>query len=281
MASLKGIKQRINNVKSVEQLISAMDIIASTKLHKARAQLEGARPIYQGLKRISEEIGYHEEASKHPFYKSSEVKKSLYLVRTSDRGFAGAYNHNITQKVLEHIEAGGKNAEIIAIGQKGYEFFSRRDFNIACKITDVSDARMYHETEDISKFVLNLFLSGKVQEVFVCYTHFENVLKNIPTVEKLLPLPYSPREYYEELRKYEPDLMTYIEHTIPLYIHMSIFRAFSESHTSEQASRMVSMDSASKNAEEMIDKLTYQYNRKRQAAITKELTEIVGSKSLL
>jgi F-type H+-transporting ATPase subunit gamma len=281
VSSMKDIKQRIANVSSTKQIIKAMDIVASTKLQRARAQLEGVRPIYRELKRIVEELDSIEKAKKHIFYKERQVKSSLYIILTSDQGFSGAYNANIIAKVLEHMNE-GKKEKILAVGSKGYEYFKKKGKNIIRKIFDVADAQMYYGTESIAKWLTGLYLSGEVDEVFIAYTHFENVLNYVPYIEKLLPIVTEAIDTSDEShRKYEPDIDTFIDNIIPLYMHMNLFRAFSESHTSEQAARMVTMDAAGKNAEEMIEKLTRMYNRKRQAAITQELSEIVGSTNIL
>lgn len=281
MASMRDIKQRIANVSSTEQIIKAMDMIASTKLHKARSQLNGVRPIYQQLSRIVKEISGKEEAKAHEFLKEREVKNSLYIILTSDQGFSGGYNANIISKTMEHMKQ-GKNEKILVVGSKGYDYFKNKNKKIIRKITDVADAQVYYETEKIAKWMTELYLTGKVDEVFIAYTQFENVLSYIPCVEKLLPLSTDPKDNSDRIeRKYEPNVTTYIDYVIPLFLHMNIFRAFSESHTSEQAARMVSMDAAGKNASEMIEELTLMYNRRRQASITQELSEIVGSANIL
>lgn len=280
MTSMRDIKQRIANVRSTEQIIKAMNMIASTKLHKVRAQLGGVRPIYHELKRIVEELGSQKGAEAHVFFKKREVRNSLYIILTSDRGFSGGYNANIIAKALEHINQ-RKNEKILIVGSKGYEYFKKRDKNVIRKITDVADAQVYYNSESIAKWSTNLYLSGEADEVFIAYTHFENVLSYVPHVEKLIPVDTGAIDISDSDRKYEPDLHTFIDHVIPLYLHMNIFRAFSESHTSEQAARMISMDAAGKNASEMIEELARMYNRKRQAAITQELSEIVGSANIL
>lgn len=281
MSSMRDIKQRIANVSSTGQIIKAMDMIASTKLHKARAQLDGVRPIYHEIKLIVEELGNQKEAKTHVFYKEREVRSSLYIILTSDRGFSGGYNANIIAKALEHMNQ-GKNEKILIVGYKGYEYFKKRDKNIIRKVIDVVDSQVYHNTESIAKWLTNLYLSGEADEVFIAYTQFENVLSYVPYIEKLIPIATDNKAVEDRSdRKYEPDIHSFIDHVVPLYLHMNIFRAFSESHTSEQAARMVGMNSAGKNASEMIEKLTREYNRKRQAAITQELSEIIGSANVL
>ena len=280
MSSTRSIRQRIDNVRSVEQIIRAMDMVASTKLVRARAQLEGVRPIYNELKRIAMEVGALEEATSNIFYEKRAVKNSLYIVITGNRGLAGGYYTNICKKALEHMNR-GKNEKLVIAGSKGHDFFQKNNKNIVHSIVNVSDDNVYYGSENIAKKVMELYLSGEVEEVFIAYTHFVNVLTNEPVVERLLPIQTSTVSSDSTDKKYEPDLESFISNMLPLYLHMNLFRAFSESHTSEQAARMVNMDAAGKNASEILEDLNRQYNRKRQASITQELTEIVGSVSVL
>ncbi|WP_041450322.1 ATP synthase F1 subunit gamma [Amphibacillus xylanus] len=280
---MRDIKQRIENVRSTEQIIRAMDMVASTKLQKARRQLEGVRPIYGNLKRVVEEIGNLEEVETHPFYYERKVKNTLYIIITSDRGLSGSYNANILSESIKHMN-NGKNEKILVVGSKGNDYLKKREKNIIRKITDIADSQVYYGTENLAKWLSDLYLSGEVDEVFVAYTRFENVLSYIPHVERLLPVATGVEledNNRNNEKKYEPDLATFIDQVMPLYLHMSLFRAFSESHTSEQAARMVNMDAAGNNASDLIKDLTSMYNRKRQAAITQELSEIVGSANFL
>lgn len=279
MSSMRDIKQRIENIRSVEQIIKAMDMVASTKLVKIRSQLEGVRPIYHELKRVVEEVGSLEGSKDHTFYKEREVKNSLYVVITSDRGLAGSYNANITAKALEHMNQ-DKNVKVITVGAKGYEFLKKKGKNIVQSVVDVVDSQVYYGSESLAKWLINYYIQGEADEMFIAYTHFINVLNYVPVVDKLLPIKVKETSFDDD-RKYEPDLHSFIDHMIPLYLHMNLFRAFSESHTSEQAARMVNMDAAGKNASEIIEELTHLYNRKRQTAITEELNEIFGSVNIL
>lgn len=282
MNSLRDIKQRIGNIDSTRQIINAMDMIASIKLQKVREQLDGVRVMYNNLKRISDELSDHKDARSHIFYNNSSVNSgdTLYLVMTSDRGLSGSYNANILSKSYAHMSQEGINEKILVVGSKGYEYFKNRSKNILRTVTDLTDAQVYYVAESIANWITSHYLSGKYKEVYIAYTHFETVLSYVPYVEKILPLSCNEGKEYNE-RKYEPDVKTFIDHLIPLYLQMNIFRAFSESHTSEQAARMVNMGAAGKNADDIIDNLTRTYNRKRQAVITQELSEIVGSVSIL
>lgn len=281
MSSMRNIKQRISNISSVEQIIKAMDMVASTKLMKARTRLDGVRPIYHGLKRMVEEAGYDDDAKKHPFYEEREVKNSLYIILTSDGGLSGGYNINISAKALDHMNQ-GKNEKILVVGAKGKEYFKKKGKNIIHTIIDMEDAQVYFNAEKLANWIMESYLSGEMDEVFIAYTRFDTVLSYVPIVEKLLPAGEEVTEDESHIeKKYEPDINTFIDHIIPLYLHMNLFRAFSEANTSEQAARMVNMDAAGKNASEMIEDLTLMYNRKRQADITQELSEIVGSANIL
>ncbi|HHV94807.1 MAG TPA: ATP synthase F1 subunit gamma [Firmicutes bacterium] len=280
MSSLRDIKRRIANVGTTQQMVKAMYMIASTKLHKARAQLEGVRPIYRELSRVVRELARQGKARKHVFYRGREVRSSLYIVLTSDRGFSGSYSAGIMTRALEHMEE--KNEKILVVGSKGHQFFKKRGKNIIGTIINLPDAQVYYGSESIAHWAIDLYLAGEVDEVFIVYTRFETLLSYVPCVDRLLPVDISGVEVDDhEHIKYEPDVNTFIDNVIPLYMHMSLFRAFSESHTSEEAARMVSMDTAEKNADDMIRKLTRMYNRRRQAAITQEINEIVGSATML
>jgi len=281
VSSMRSIKQRIGNISSVEQIIRAMDMVASTKLVQARAKLEGVRPIYNELKRIVEEVGTHEKAMTHIFYEQRKVENSLYIILTSNRGLAGGYNSNICKKTLEHMNQ-GKNEKLIVAGSKGYEFFRNYDKSIVHSIVGVSNENVYYGSENLAKKSIELYLTGAVEEVFIACTRFENVLTHEPTIEKVLPIQTSKqKDMGIDDRKYEPSLEVFIDAMVPLYMHMNLFRAFSEAHTSEQAARRVNMDAAGKNASEIIQDLNRLYNRKRQAAITQEISEIVGSAGVL
>ena len=286
MSSMRSIKKRISNVQSAEQIVKAMNMVASSKLYKIRAQLEGTRPMYEELKGIVEEVASIKEAQSHVFYEEKDVKSSLYVILTSDRGLSGGYNSNIIKKALEHMEQEEKNEKIFVVGSKGYENFKRLNKNIVRRVIDMADAQLYYGSKNISNRIREFYLCGRVDEVFICYTKFENVLTTVPVVEKLLPINgkadgESDMEDVYNNKKYEPSLNEYIEHVVPLYLHVSVFRALSESHTSEQAARMINMDAAAKNASELVEDLTSVYNRKRQAAITQELNEIVAGANIL
>jgi F-type H+-transporting ATPase subunit gamma len=280
MSSMKDIKQRIENVSTTKQIMKAMDMVSTAKLQKARERMEGARAIYYELQSVMDDLKNHEDSGEHIFTREREIKNSLYIIITSDMGLCGSYNANICQKALAHME--GKNEKILVVGSKGNEFFKRHQKNIRRRITDVSEARIYEYSERIGRLACSLYSSGEVDEVFAAYTHFESTLSLVPRIERILPLSPDPYEQKKHSgMSYEPDINTFLDHTMLLYLHMYFFAVSSESVSCEHAARMVNMESASKNASEIIDDLTLMHNRKRQAAITQELSEIVGGASIL
>lgn len=274
MASIRDIKQRMKNIESIEQLIRAMYMVSSTQLRRAEKQLENLIPIQESLQRKIEELKARPEIKDYNYFEKREIKNSLYLVFTGDMGLAGSYNNKVQKFALKEME--GKNESIYVIGSYGYRFFDKNKKNITKYIIDVADSKIYYGSETISKFLLESFLSREFDEVFVIYTEFQNVLKTEPVIKKILPFEISDDKPIRE--EFEPSFDVYIENLIPLYLHMSIFRAFSESHTSEHASRMIAMDSSSKNAKDLVEELQRNLNRQRQQDITQELAEIVGQK---
>lgn len=281
MSSMKSIKSRISNVSATKQIMKAMDMVSFTKLQKAKQRLEDARPLFEEIKRIIDEVKNRDELRDNKFIAKREIKNSLYIILTSDRGLCGSYNYNISQKALEHMSE-GKNEQVLIVGHKGNEFFKSRDKNIMSQVMEQSEIRMYWDAKLISELVSSLYVDGDVDEVFIAYTEFETTLNYIPKIEKLLPLPLDGIDYdgRDEI-KYEPNINGFLEYSIPMYLHAYLFAAMAESVTCEHASRMINMDSATKNATDIIDELGRTYNRKRQAAITQELNEIVSSADIL
>lgn len=277
MSSTREIKQRMANVQSVEQIIKAMDMVASTKLVRARQSLEGVRPMHENLQRMIQTLSQEPENSDREYFsRRRDVENSLYIIYTSDQGMAGSYNSNILKKAIRHMESSSTQEHIIIIGASGIEYLRKEDKNVILQVFDVSRENEYYGAENLANQAFDLYMSGTVDEVYIAFTYFENVLNLQPRIEKILPVDMGEPFNYSE-NKYEPSIDSYIEELMPLYLHMSVFRAFAESHTSEQAARSVSMDAAGKNANELVEELNRKYNRKRQDAITQELTEIVSS----
>jgi F-type H+-transporting ATPase subunit gamma len=260
--------------------MKAMDMVSAAKLHKARARLDGARPIFEELKSIIDDLKLCEEVRDNFYVAPREAKSTAYVIFTSDKGLCGSYNRSVSEAALAHME--GKNEQILVVGAKGVEFFKRREKNIIRRITDISEAQIYEGTGRMAERVHHMYLSGEADEVYVAYAKFETTLKYAPRVERILPLSGGDKTGtgYSGM-KYEPDPNTFLNELVPLYLHMYFFATHSESLACEHAARMLSMESADKNATDIIEELTLMYNRRRQAAITQEINEIVSGANIL
>ena len=286
MSSMKAIKKRISSVNSTKKIMKAMNLVAASKLQKAKARLDDIRPMYNDIKKVMENVRYGVSDDMNiPFAETREVKNVLYIVLTSDRGLCGSYNATVSKEAIAYVEAlKDKNAKIIAIGSKGWDYFRRRGKEIVHRCEGASEASSYTDAEAIGNMVAQMYSSGEVDEVYIVYTHFESVLAHIPYIEKLLPLRMATKddvEMHSHEMSYDPDVGTFIKHAVPTYLSITIFGAMMESAVCEQASRMTSMDSATRNAEDIIENLTLDYNRKRQGIITQEITEIVSGANAL
>jgi len=278
---MKTIKRRLKSVVSTKKIMMAMDLVAAAKLQKARTRLEASRPFTDEIKKLMAAFGHCEEAGEHIFFKPRRVRRTAYVVITSDRGLCGNHNLNLTEKVLSHINA-GKNERIIAVGLKGHEYFHLRGKNILCTYPDISETAFYEDAERIADFLASLYASGEVDEAYAAFTQFESALTHVPRVERILPVSLCLETASKAGgTRYEPDVHPFIDHAIPMYLSAFVYAALNESSACEQAARMVSMKSAADNASEIIGKLTRVYNRRRQASITQEISEIVSSANML
>jgi len=278
VAAIKDILQRIDNVGTTRQIMNAMDMISSSKLQRARVRLEHSRTMLSEARRITDSVTNSESAASNIYIKGREVKNTAYIVITSDKGLCGSYNIAVAQEALNHMK--DKNEQILVIGSKGNDFFKRRNKNIRSRIANLPEANMYEETRLVSGLAMSLYVSGEVDEVYVAYTQFASTLQYIPQVEKLLPLHSRQDGKSDSQMTYQPDINNFIDYSIPVYLHTYLYALMAESIASEHASRMINMSAAEKNASEIIDDLKLMYNRKRQAAITNELSEIIAGVSI-
>ena len=266
--------------------MKAMDLVAASKLQKAKSRLEDVRPLYDNMRivmdGIKEAIVAEEDVA---FAEAREVKNIAYIILSSDRGLCGGFNANVSKEALNCISSNeGKQAKIVAVGSKSWEFFRRRGMDVVHRSAGSSEASRFEDAEQIGNRVASMYTSGEVDEVYLIYTHFESVLTHLPRVEKLLPI----RTEFDESATpdtvsmtYDPDVNTFISSAVPMYLNVIIFGAMMESAVCENASRMTSMNAATRNATEIIDDLTLEYNRKRQGMITQEITEIVSGANAL
>lgn len=282
--STSEIKQRIRGISSTLKITKAMELISTSKMRKARIELEKARPYYNT---VLESIGTTLRTCRvnHPLLEKRECKKALYIVVTSDRGLAGGYNSNIHKLVHEKYQDRKDEVALITVGLKAREFFRRRDYEIIESVTAISEEPSFEDAREIGNLAMRLFNSGHVDEINVVYTKFNTTLSYKPMVRKILPanleLEDDEEDNNRQIMEFEPSPEAVLDYLIPKYVESTIYGALIESSASEQASRRTAMKSATDSAEDMIEDLNMTYNRARQAAITMEISEIVSGAEAL
>ena len=281
MPSMKAVKRRIGSVKNIQQIMKAMKLVATSKVQRFRVKMDAVKPMFDEANNFVQRGITHQDAMDSPYYQAREVKKVAYVVITGERGLCGSYNSNILKESLAHMNQNAKSESVITLGAKGREYFVRRDKKHVAEYKGILENVSYKDAEAVAKQLVNMYNAegeDRVDEVYLAYTQFETLLSHVPTVTKLLPLgaPDENTEAGGVEVDYEPDVLTYLDKAVPVYLTMLIYGAMTQASVCEQAARMTSMDSASRNAEELVDKLTLQYNRQRQGAITQEISEIVG-----
>lgn len=281
MASTREIKRRIKGITSIKQITKAMELVSTAKLRKAKLVLEKSRPYYETVLSNINEVMRHLEGE-HPLLKVREIKNSLYIVLTSDRGLAGGYNSNILKMVQEDIGDRVDNSKLIVVGNKAKEFFTRRGYDIVKSCVGISEEPNYGDAKNLARLALDLYQKGEIDEIKIAFTRFESTLKYIPKIMTLLPSKeMKETEKSNALIEFEPSASAVLNYLIPKYIESSIYGSLIEAAASEQGARRMSMEAATDNAVEMIDDLQTNYNRARQAAITNEITEIVSGANAL
>jgi len=277
-ASMKDIKLRIKSVESTMQITKAMELVASSKLRKAKERQERSRPYFTEMRNTLASIESSTRDFSSPYQKQREVKKRCLIMIAGDRGLAGGYNSNIIKAVTEMTRNGVPYC-ILPIGKRAVDFCTRKGIEIVT--SEFSEAGSISITDcfAISNLVTQGYLSGQFDEVSIIYTQFVSMLTQTPKAESLLPLKAEDGQKREDLRTlvlYEPSPEEVYDAIVPGYIAGMIYGAMCESIASEQGARRTAMDAASKNAAEMIEDLSLRYNRARQGAITQEITEIVA-----
>ncbi len=275
-AGMKDIKRRIKSVESTMQITKAMELVASSKLRKAKDRADSARPFFQSLHHAISEIARDNTDFSSIYTRTPKSGKSLFLVVAGDRGLAGGYNANIFR--LAEAQMAGKDAMVIAIGKKACEYYERRPYPLAASYPNVAENIEITSAGEIAAVAIDLFCKHEVSEVILLYTEFVSALTQTPTVLPLLPLTLatSAPPVQREQVIYEPSAEAVFDSIVPNYLAGMVFGGVVESFASEQGARRTAMESASDNAEEMIADLSLRYNRARQGAITQEITEIVS-----
>jgi len=276
MASMREIKRRISSVKSTQQITRAMNLVAASKLQRAKIQLDNLRPFVTETMRVLSSVTSFLTDSSSIYITGRPVKNSLIIAIAADRGLCGGYNVNLCKEAFKLVSE-KDNEQLITVGTKARDYFRRRGKNIIRTYQGFSESPFYEDASEIGLLATDYYESGDSDEVYVVYTEFSSALNHTPTVKKLLPLPVEAGSSASSgFMDFEPNQSAILSHLVPKYVSTAIFGAMVESAACEQGARMTSMDSATKNSAELINKFTLQYNRARQDAITQELSEIVS-----
>ena len=282
MANLKYIRDRIKSVKSIQQVTSAMRMVAAAKLRRAQERMEQARPYEQRLQEVINNLLPDVNRGMLDLLQVRKVNRIGYLIVTSDRGLAGAFNTNVIKKAESEIEEiGRENTDLFCIGRKGRDHFKKRDYSVILEYVEFWNELDFSHAVKFGNGIITHFLSGKGDEIRVVYNWFKNVGMQELRVEKLLPLYYEGEKNHFGDHIYEPSKKEIVESLIPRHLNVEMWKYLLESFASEMAARMVAMENATENAGEMIKSLQLQFNKVRQASITTEMLEIVGGAEAL
>jgi F-type H+-transporting ATPase subunit gamma len=281
MAGGREIKTKIKSVQNTRKVTRALEMVSASKIRKAQDRMKASRPYARAMKQV---IGHLAQASseyQHPFLVERPAPKRVgYVVISSDRGLAGGLNNNLFRKLLVEFrrwQEQGVEVDVVTIGQKASVFFRRIKVGMLATVTHLGDQPRVEQLVGVVKVMLDAYTQGKVDRVFLAYNDFVNTMTQRAAFDQLLPLPPSEqvaRHDWDYL--YEPDPETVLEHVLTRYIESLVYQAVMENVASEHAARMVAMKAASDNATKLIDTLNLSYNKARQAAITQEISEIVG-----
>lgn len=282
---LNDIKRRIKSVNSTMQITKAMELVSTSKLKKARVRLDKSKPYFTNVLESIKDVLANARGIKHPFLEKRDVKNTLYILLTSDKGLAGGYNANIN-KLLESDIKDKEKAKIITIGSKGRDYFKKRDYNVIESYTGISESPEASDARLIGEKAISLYKNGEVDEIKIVYTQFKSTISYIPSIIKLLPATFEENETsdtkkYKTLTRFDPSEEAVLDYLIPKYIISTIYGAMIEASASESGSRRLAMENATDNADEIIKALELVKNRARQAAITQEISEIVGGAEAL
>lgn len=284
MVNLREIKGRITSTKSTKQITKAMQMVSSSKLRRAEQNAKAYVPYMEKIQDVVGAIASGTKDSGHPMLTARPVKKTAYLVIGSDRGLAGAYNSSILRQVQRTINERHRSKDeyvILAVGRVVRDYFVKRDHHVISDVVGLPDQPTFADIKEIARNAVGMFIDGTYDELYMYYNHFVSAIASEVTEKKLLPLtdiaPASGNASYE----FEPSGEAILEVLLPQYAESLVYGALLDGKASEHASRMTAMKNATDNASDLISDLSLQYNRARQAAITQEITEIVGGAAAL
>ena len=282
MAGSKEIRTKIKSVENTRKITKAMEMVAASKMRKAQDRMRASRPYAEKIRNVAAHLSFAQSEYKHAFLIKREVVKNVGLiVVSSDKGLCGGLNTNMLRLSVNQMkawEAEGKKIAISAIGNKGFSFMTRVGAEVKSHITGIGDVPHLEKLIGSIKVMLDAYTAGEIDQLYICYTRFINTMKQEPVIQQLLPLSGeqmgSASGHWDYI--YEPEAKPVIDDLMTRYVESLVYNAVAENMASEQSSRMVAMKSASDNAKNVIGELKLVYNKARQAAITKEISEIVG-----
>ncbi len=289
MPSLIDIRRRVRAVKSTQQITKAMKMVSASKLRRAQDRVIGARPYAQQMLRVLNSLTTRVDAEAHPLLTESPAAGAppLLIVISADRGLCGSFNSNVTKQAAAfRPESTDRDVAMALVGRKGRDFFKRRGVDIRYEAVGVFQQVKYAHAQEIARNAIEAFTEGRVSSVYLLYNEFKSVMSQKVVVERLLPLPRltpenggvtGPQVDY----LYEPSAEEILTSLVPRHVEIQVYRALLESAAAEHAARMTAMDAATRNAQEMVDKLTLYMNKVRQASITREIIEVVSGAQAL
>ena len=291
MAAGKEIRGKIKSVENTKKITKAMEMVAASKMRKAQERMRAARPYSDKIRNITANLSQANPEYTHVFMQTNTAEATGFIVVTTDKGLCGGLNTNVLRIVtnrLKEIQSAGQKSQAVAIGNKGFGFLNRIGAQVVSHVTQLGDKPQLDRLIGPVKVMLDAYTEGRVKAVYLCYTKFINTMRQEPVMEQLLPLTAahlqgdsaatatSQGQRHDWDYLYEPDAQTVIDDLLVRYVEAVVFQAVAENMASEQSARMVAMKSATDNAGSVISELKLIYNKSRQAAITKELSEIVA-----
>ena len=282
MAVGKEIRTKIKSVENTRKITKAMEMVAASKMRKAQDRMRASRPYAEKIRNVAAHMSFAQAEYKHPFLvKRDTVKNIGLIVVTSDKGLCGGLNTNVLRLCVNQMkdwETSSKKLSVSAIGNKGFGFMGRVGANVVSHITGLGDTPHLEKLIGTIKVMLDAYIVGEIDQLYICYTKFINTMKQEPTMQQLLPLSGeqlgAPKGHWDYI--YEPEAKPVVDELMVRYVESLIYNAVAENMASEQSARMVAMKAASDNAKSVIGELKLVYNKARQAAITTEISEIVG-----
>lgn len=287
---MRDIKRRISSFKNMKQITKAMEMVSAAKLRRSQRQATEGRPFADKLQEVLVRLvesarGDSDAEIAHPLLEKREIKRTLYVAVTADRGLAGGYNANIIRRLATLLDEAKTEVGVVAIGRRGRDYLRKRGIVPVDEYVQMGDEIDYMEAKAIAGRLMQYFTSGQYDAIYLLYTQFVSAISHRPVVEQVLPItaPTGSGEGGSAAREYiyEPSGDSVLNMLLPRYVETEVYRALMEAKASEHAARMTAMRNASDNAQELIESLTLSFNRARQASITKEISEIVGGAEAL